>query len=118
MSVHGILIDYEYCSGCQSCMMACQVEHNLPSGQQGVVVEEIGPWAIDAENDIYQFDCIPFFTDQCDLCKERTNKGKLPSCVKHCLAAVLVYGEVEELSKRLEQKGKQALFVPNSGVVV
>lgn len=112
--MNGILIDYEYCSGCQSCMMACQVEHNLPKDQQGVVVTTVGPWTIDAEADLYQYDNIPLFTDQCDLCAERAEKSKLPSCVKHCLAACLTYGTVEELSKKLSDKPKQILFVPKS----
>ncbi len=32
---------------------------------------------------------IPTPTTLCDLCAERVQKGKLPSCVHHCLAAGL-----------------------------
>lgn len=113
--MRGILIDYEFCSGCQACMMACQVEHDLPKGEQGVVVQTIGPWTIDAATDTYQYDYIPFFTDVCNLCSSRTEKGNLPTCVKHCLAACLTYGSVEELSARLADKPKQILFVPKAG---
>ena len=38
-------------------------------------------------------------TDQCDLCADRVEKGKLPTCVKHCQAGCMQYGSVEELSK-------------------
>ena len=115
MELKGILVDYEYCSGCQSCMMACQVEHDLPIGQQGVVVQQIGPWTIDAEKDIYQYDFVPVFTDQCDLCAERAAKGKKPTCVKHCLAGVMTYGNVSELAQQAQAKAKQMLFIPKAG---
>lgn len=115
MAVQGILVDYEFCSGCQACMMACQVEHDLPAGREGVVVQTVGPWAIDKDNDVYQFDYMPAFTDECCLCAGRVEAGKLPTCVKHCLAAVMQYGEVEELAKQLGNKGKQYLFVPKAG---
>ena len=26
-ATHGLLIDYEYCTGCQSCEVACKEEH-------------------------------------------------------------------------------------------
>lgn len=115
MAMAGILIDYEYCTGCKACTMACKVEHDLPEGREGVIVNEFGPWAIDEQNDVYQYDIAPFFTDECDLCAERVAKGKLPTCVKHCLAAVLTYGSVEELCAKLAGKPKQILFVPKSG---
>lgn len=113
----GILIDYEYCSGCQACEMACQVEHGLPQGEQGVVVNAVGPWTIDARNDTYQYDYFPLFTDACSLCAGRTAKGGKPTCVKHCLAACLEYGEVGELSQKMARKPKQILFVPQAGAV-
>ena len=64
--------------------MACQSEHTLPLGQWGVKVMQNGPWPIkDAEGketDQYVYDFIPSFTKLCDLCAERREKGKLPSC--------------------------------------
>ena len=50
--------------------------------------------------------------DRCDLCKDRTARGREPICVHHCLANILYYGTVEELSKKLEEKPKQMLIVP------
>lgn len=32
MSGYGILIDYNWCTGCHSCEMACQMEKKLPMG--------------------------------------------------------------------------------------
>ena len=48
----------------------------------------------------------------CDLCAERTAKGKQPSCVHHCLAGVMQYGPVEELARELAEKPNQVLFAP------
>jgi Fe-S-cluster-containing dehydrogenase component len=38
--------------------------------------------------------------------------GKKPSCVHQCQAAVIEYGSVEELAAKLNDKGRQVLFVP------
>ena len=108
----GILIDYEYCSGCQTCMMACQVERKLPIGRYGIVVNTVGPWAIDKENDVWQYDYIPTLTDECDLCESRVAKGKLPSCVMHCQAAVMKYGDLETLLAEMQKKHKQIVQIP------
>ena len=47
---YGLLINYEYCTGCMSCEMACAVEHDIPVGQYGIKMEEIGPWKIDKKH--------------------------------------------------------------------
>ena len=44
MTKNGILVDYQYCTGCYSCEVACQAEHNLPLEQWGVKVMTNGPW--------------------------------------------------------------------------
>lgn len=110
MSRYGILIDYEYCTGCHSCEMACQMEHALPPERFGIKVVEVGPWPISA--DVWQYSYLAIPTDECDLCEARVAKGHKPSCVKHCQAAVMKYGTVEELARELEVKPQQSLFVP------
>lgn len=107
-SKYGILVDYAWCTGCHTCEMACQMEHGLPIGQSGVKVFQMGPWQI--EGDRWQYDYSPVFGDQCNLCAERRGKGKLPSCVKHCQANCMSFGTVEELSAKLSDHRKQALF--------
>ena len=82
MAAKGLLVDYEWCSGCHTCEVACQIEHGYP-------------------------------TDQCDLCASRVEKGHVPTCVKHCQAQCLQYGDLEELSKELARKPKQMLFSGN-----
>ncbi|HCF70666.1 MAG TPA: oxidoreductase, partial [Syntrophomonas sp.] len=36
MSRNGLLIDYEYCTGCHSCEVACKKELELPKGKFGI----------------------------------------------------------------------------------
>lgn len=33
MGKNGLMIDYEYCTGCQSCELACKNEHGFPRGK-------------------------------------------------------------------------------------
>jgi len=85
------------------------MEQGLPIGQTGIKVAEIGPWEI--SEDVWQYTYIPVPTDQCNFCRQRIEKGKAPTCVKHCQAKCLSYGTIEELSKELGKKAKQSLFV-------
>ena len=39
-SKNGLLIDYQYCTGCHTCEVACQQEHNYPAGKFGITVTE------------------------------------------------------------------------------
>jgi anaerobic dimethyl sulfoxide reductase subunit B (iron-sulfur subunit) len=110
MASYGLLIDYEYCTGCQSCEVSCKEEHGFPVGKWGIRVLEEGPWEIEEKH--YNWNKVPVPTDLCDLCEERTGKGREPICVHHCLANVMSYGTVEELARKMEGKTKQVLFVP------
>lgn len=80
MARHGILVDYQYCTGCYSCEIACQAEHELPLEQWGVKVLQNGPWPIKTldgvDTDRYVYDFIPSFTRICDLCADRRAHGK------------------------------------------
>ena len=44
---NGLLIDYEFCTGCQSCEVACQKEHGFEAGTWGIRVLDEGPWEVD-----------------------------------------------------------------------
>ena len=109
-NTYALLIDYEYCTGCQSCEVACKEEHNYPVGKWGIRVHDDGPWEI--EGHMVNWNKIPVPTDLCDLCSERTTAGREPTCVHHCLANIILYGTVAELAPRLAEKSKQTLFVP------
>lgn len=109
MSRNGLLIDYEFCTGCHSCEMACKAELKLPVGKWGIQVAQIGPWQIDENRWEYEF--VPVPTELCNLCEDRVAAGKKPTCVHHCQAFVMEYGPVEELAKKMT-KPKMVLFTP------
>lgn len=104
---YGLLIDTEWCSGCHTCEIACQMEHGLPVGQTGILVNQIGPWEISEGK--FQLSYLPSPTSQCDGCAARLDAGKsLPTCVKHCQAQCMEYGTLEELAPKVS--GKKVLF--------
>jgi anaerobic dimethyl sulfoxide reductase subunit B (iron-sulfur subunit) len=108
MATYGILADYDWCTGCHSCEIACQMEHGFPIEQTGIKVLELGNWEITEET--WQYSFLPAPTDQCDLCANRLKSGKPPSCVQHCQASCLSFGKLEDLEKELVKKPKQTLF--------
>ena len=113
MTHYGLLIDNEYCTGCHSCEVACKNEHDLPLGQWGIKVLELGPWKL-MDGKHWEYRYVPVPTSYCDLCADRVEAGERPSCVLHCLASAMEYGTLEELAAvKLGGKGKMAsIFVP------
>ena len=111
MSKNGLLIDYEYCTGCHSCEVSCKNEKKLPHGVYGIKLAEVGPFQINADK--WEWNYIPSPTSLCDLCEDRVARGEKPACVLHCLGLAMEYGPVEELAKKMAEKGKKVvMFVP------
>jgi anaerobic dimethyl sulfoxide reductase subunit B (iron-sulfur subunit) len=112
MSENGILIDYKYCSGCQSCELACKNEKGLSIGEWGIKVLQMGPFEKKPEG--IEWNYFPMPTSHCDLCKDRVAEGdNVPACVLHCLAGVMEYGPLDMLTKKMKEKGEKAyLFIP------
>jgi Fe-S-cluster-containing dehydrogenase component len=110
MTRYGLLIDYEFCTGCHTCEMACKQENNFGVGRTGIKVNEVGP--IQTGPDKWALDYVPVPTDLCDLCSKRVSQGKKPSCVMHCQAGVMKYAPVSELVKFMELKAKTVIFAP------
>lgn len=107
MSLYGLLIDYNYCSGCRTCEIACQQEHGYDMLRQGLTLATIGPFPL--PNERWQFDNLPLHTPYCNHCASRIAKGKKPACVHHCQAGCIEFGEVSELVTRLDG-GKKVLY--------
>lgn len=61
MSANGLLIDYEFCTGCQSCEISCKEERDCPVGKWGIRVLDEGPWEI--EEGHYNWNKLPAPTD-------------------------------------------------------
>jgi Fe-S-cluster-containing dehydrogenase component len=110
MAKQGLLIDYEYCTGCYTCVVACKQEHNFPAGRAGIGVNEI----ITGDGHKVRTDYIPFPTEFCDLCNVRVSKGEQPTCVKHCMAKCMMYGPLNELVKEMENMKRSVLFAPRA----
>jgi Fe-S-cluster-containing dehydrogenase component len=105
---NGLLVAYDYCTGCHACEVACKQEHGYPAGRWGIMVKDCTRETVDR----VQVDFLPFPTDLCDLCARRTAAGEKPACVKHCMAACISYGEVSELARTMEITPKSVLFSP------
>jgi Fe-S-cluster-containing dehydrogenase component len=107
MPRNGLLIEYEYCTGCNSCVVACKQEHGYPVGIGGIKLNEII-----TEGGRLRIDYLPFPTKHCDLCAQRVADGGQPACVKACQAATIWYGDLSELAALMEDKPHSALFTP------
>ncbi len=106
---YGLLIDYEYCTGCHTCEIACSQENKWPAGMAGIQVIEV---LQNLPNDGVHLDYIAFPTKLCILCAPRVRKGLDPACVQHCMAACMKYGRIEDLAKEMGKKPKMVLWVP------
>jgi anaerobic dimethyl sulfoxide reductase subunit B (iron-sulfur subunit) len=102
MSLNGILVDTNYCTGCEACVLACQQEKGYSEKEFGIKITQLGPLHIEEDKKHYEFDFIPQFTEWCDLCQDRITKGKKPSCVQMCQAQCMQWGSVEELAKQVD----------------
>jgi Fe-S-cluster-containing dehydrogenase component len=103
------MIDYDYCTGCHTCEVACKQEHDYPVGKGGINLVEV---LTEMPDKTIRIDYLPFTTMYCDLCQTRTSKGELPSCVKHCQASTMYYGTLPELAELMEEKSHCVLFTP------
>lgn len=109
----GILINYEFCTGCHSCEVACKKWLELPKGEFGIKLTEIGPYSytgVEDNKDKWEFTYLPVLTKACDMCEGRVEKGKIPMCVQHCQAWCMYYGEVEDLAKKIDGTSRCALL--------
>lgn len=107
MARDGLLIEYEYCTGCQSCVIACKQEHSYPAGIGGIKLNEIY-----TEGEKLRIDYLPFPTKYCDLCAKRVAGGGEPACVKACQAGTMWHGSLTDLVALMESKPHAALFTP------
>lgn len=112
MAQYGLMIDNEYCTGCHSCEVACKNEKDLPLGQWGIKVLELGPWKL-MDGKHWEYRYVPVPTSYCDLCVERMAVGERPACAHHCLADAIVCAPVDELAGLMIEKGKMcSIYLP------
>lgn len=112
--MNGILVKYDLCTGCHSCEVACKKHLDLPKGEFGIKLTEVGPWEYSRNEkgpEKWEWTWIPALTKACDMCKERVVAGKMPMCVQHCQAWCMEYGLVEELVTKLDGKFRSTILV-------
>lgn len=110
MSKNALLIHYEYCTGCHTCEVACQQEHDFPAGKCGIRVTEHVYAAVKKPVAV---DYLPFPTELCDLCNRRRREGQLPACVKHCQSFCMSFGPLDQLVGQMAGLARSAIFSPH-----
>ena len=109
MPRNGLLIQYDWCTGCHACEVACKQEHNYSAGMCGIRVDEL----VTTDPDRTEVDFVPITTRFCDLCIDRIKRGEqTTACVKHCQATCITYGAVAVLAKAQEKQPRSALWAP------
>lgn len=96
---YAMFIDYEYCSGCHTCEVACQKEQGLEPEQFGIQLTEVGPEQITEKR--WQRDNLPYPLDRCDACIKRLEAGKRASCEQHCQADCIRVGKLADMAALL-----------------
>lgn len=83
-------IDYDKCIGCRMCMAACP--YNARTFNWNEPVRSTGAGYGDAR--------VPErdrgVMEKCTLCKERTDEGEEPMCVRCCPADARVFGDLDD----------------------
>lgn len=104
----GLLINYEYCTGCHTCEVACKLSKHLPSGAYGIKLMQDGPRQ--NPDGSWEYTYLPLPTNLCDLCADRVSEGRLPACVHHCQSACMYFGTLDELEEIAKDKPRSAIF--------
>jgi Fe-S-cluster-containing dehydrogenase component len=107
---YGLLVDYEYCTGCFACQVACAQEYHRPEGIVGMQVTEMIQML---PNGKPYLSFIPFPTENCSLCASRTRNRLEPACVKHCMAKCIKHGPIEDLAREMTKKERMVLWAPH-----
>lgn len=103
----GMLIDYNYCTGCHSCEVSCKQRFDLPTGEFGIKLAQNGPWQ---HGEKWEWNYVPIPTEYCDMCVDRLEAGKTALCAQHCQALVITVGPLKDLIKEMDDSKKMVLY--------
>lgn len=103
---YGLYIDYDWCSGCHACELACKQEHDLKTEQWGIRVVE-RTYNVNGKMAI---EYIPIPTEFCNFCMSRVTQGMKPACVHHCMTKCMDFGPLEEMADLAAKKRKSVVW--------
>ena len=101
-------IDYDKCIGCRMCMAACPYNARSFNWEEPVrdVDFNYGDAAVPAR--------AKGVAEKCTLCKERTDRGEEPMCVKCCPTQARIFGDLDdpnsEVSRVVVNRGAHVLL--------
>lgn len=105
-------IDYDKCIGCRMCMAACPYNARVFNWNEPVRDPQFN----------YGDKDVPErgrgVMEKCSLCKERTDRGEVPMCVKCCPVKARVFGDLDDPSSeisRLRNKGNVRILLEDKG---
>lgn len=104
--------DFDKCIGCRMCMAACPYNARVFNWNEPVRDPDFN----------YGDKDVPVrgkgVVEKCTLCKERTDRGDEPMCVKCCLAKARIFGDLDdpesEVSRVVRERNATALL-PEQG---
>jgi Fe-S-cluster-containing dehydrogenase component len=103
---YGLYIDYDWCSGCHSCELACKQENNLKTDQWGIRIIE-RTYTVNGRGVI---EYVPIPTEFCNFCMGRVVEGMKPACVHHCMTKCMDFGPIEEMTELASKKKKSVVW--------
>lgn len=85
-----VQIDYEKCIGCRMCMAACPYNARVFNWNEPVRDPDFNYG--DREVPVRHRGVM----EKCTLCKERTDRGEDPFCVRSCMTRARVFGDLDD----------------------
>ncbi|EAT16898.1 hypothetical protein [Desulfuromonas acetoxidans] len=105
---NGLLIHYQWCTGCHACEVAIKKILNLPVGKHGIKLLEHGPWEVTPGK--FEWDYIPVPTQLVGSNPELEPGEDIKFAVKHCNAQCMEYGPLEDLVKKAAELGPKVVI--------
>ncbi len=94
-----VLVDYDKCVGCQSCVVACPYGARYFVNEiRGYFAEEVTPYERVA-NTKHK----PGVVEKCTFCVERLEKGKKPACVQTCPVKARTFGDLNDPGSEISE---------------
>ena len=125
-----ILTNLRLCFGCWTCSLGCQqgkkladdkwiMRINTVGSESGKMDEPAGSWA---DPSSLKMSWVPVAFPTCNLCKERTDRGKEPYCTYNCPSLARIYGDLDDPTskislamKDLSGRGYKIYQLPDAG---